>query len=368
MSFTILTIVNSQEMPAFVQQRLDSLNNKAQTCLTIYRYGYSPYSPDGDLPNQLRYSFLEEEGILLDSLGLELNIGMIYDNEMRDRLVQLIRNEYSECELDTLVNRYINRELSSFERRAMEMCRVDTFSIVVKKTDSLFVLLETQNTLDMFKKRNKIYHYEAFKSLKLDTTTIFIQTYNKVVYQARERERKEWLTKTYYDYTYLAELCGYIGDERFVKPLIEVLEKPDNFRKEKVLEALARMRVEPYYSDYVKKRMLTNDQIMNEEKWLDFRIEDFVYVLGTQEAFLELSKYLLSNKPNTTEVTDYADHAEYRDFPVSQDAYFLIQDNIINEDIQKIMGPYREDIDVLFKPIYDWMQKNYGKYKIRRIW
>jgi hypothetical protein len=27
-----------------------------------------------------------------------------------------------------------------------------------------------------------------------------------------------------------------------------------------------------------------------------------------------------------------------------------------------------EDYTPYLKPLYDWMQKNYGKYKIRRIW
>ena len=165
-------------------------------------------------------------------------------------------------------------------------------------------------------------------------------------------------------------MCGYIGDKRFIKPLIEILNKAEeDYQKEKIIEALTRMRVEPYYSDYVKKRTLTMEQIKDEDKWLDFKIEDFVNVLGTQEAFLELSNYLLSNKPYSTIVIDYEDHPEHRHYPVSDNAFILIRDNIENREVQEMIGKKSiEDYTPYLKPLYDWMQKNYGKYKIKRIW
>ena len=205
----------------------------------------------------------------------------------------------------------------------------------------------------------------------------------------------------YDDCTNFAEICGYIGDKRFIKPLIELLNNFDksledlkksfeeeysdeeddwdvekdsdvinlNYQRGKVLEALARMRIEPYYSDYIKKRTLTKEQIMDEKERLNFNIYDFVYVLGTQKAFLELSKYLLSNKPYQTISSDDGNYS----LPVSESAFYLIRDNIENKDLQKMIKEvdiYDDDYDLatLEKPIYDWMQKNYGKYKIKRIW
>jgi hypothetical protein len=165
-------------------------------------------------------------------------------------------------------------------------------------------------------------------------------------------------------------LCGYIGDNRFIQPLIELLNRAEeDSQKETVIEALVRMHVEPYYSDYVKKRTLTMEQIKDENEWLEFKLDDFVDVLGTQEAFLELSKYLLSNKPYSTIVIDYKDHTEYRHSPASDYAYMLIRDNIENQEVQEMIGKESiEDYAPFLKPLYDWMQKNYGKYKIRRIW
>ena len=191
----ILNLAQAKKMPDFVQQRLDLVKKETKRSLTDFRI-WGDVDTDGymTLPRGLSSFFIgskfsDNETELIDSLDLKLNIGMIYDNEMRDRIVQLMRNEYRKDELDTLVNRYINRNLGYIERQAMEICKVDTFSIVKKTTDSLYVVLEAQNILDMFKKRNKIYYYEVFKSLQLDTTEIFKQVYTRIREREREREK-----------------------------------------------------------------------------------------------------------------------------------------------------------------------------------
>jgi hypothetical protein len=96
-------------------------------------------------------------------------------------------------------------------------------------------------------------------------------------------------------------------------------------------------------------------------------------VLGTQKAYLELSKYLLSNKPYGIIAIDYSEYSESYPTsyttPVSNDAFYLIQDNIENKDLQEMIGnKHVADDPKLSISIYNWMQKNYGKYKIRRIW
>jgi len=371
--FYILTlfIAFGQEMPAFVKERLDSVKIKARIALEevrIYENGYREMK--GKLPeaNLLSSEFSDKEIEVINGIGLKLQIGMVFDNEMRDRLVQLLRNEYRKEELDTLVNIQINNNISLFENDAMKICKFDTMQIFKTTLDSFYIDLNNKNQVQF---SINMYKYDVFKLLHLDTTTIFKQVFNKIVTIEEERERENWLTNVNYNYTSFAILCGYINDERFIKPLVEALSKSsksDNFQQEKVLEALARMRVEPYYSDYIKKRTLSEEQIMDEKNWLDFDIDDFVYVLGTQEAFLELSKYLLSNKPYQMEIIDYADHSETHYNPISLGAFYLIRDNIENKDIQAIIGPNREDVEILLKPLYDWMQKNYGNYKIRRIW
>jgi hypothetical protein len=368
--------LHSQTIPNFVQQRLDSAKIKARMALEEVRICENRYRErEGELPyaNNLSTIFSHEEREQINSLGLKLNLGMIFDDAMRNRLVQLLKNEYQENELDTLVNFYINVSVDSRKKEALEECKFDTLTIFKMVLDSLYTDIKNKNPEDSllrkfeYVEKNK-YKYEVFQYLKLDTTQIFKQAYNRIIERDREMERESFLKKSYFDSS-IAELCGYIGDKRFVKPLIEALGKAEEYQIDKVLEALVRMRVEPYYSNYVKHRTLTMKEIKDETKWLDFEIDDFVYVLGTQEAFRELSKYLLSKKPYQIIDIDYEDYSESISTPVSLDAFFLIQDNIENKDLQELMSPeYAYQDQNILKQVYDWMQKNYGKYKIRRLW
>ena len=366
MCFAMLSIANSQSIPLEIQQRLQDIQDEARTRLDEFRI-----SNRGALPrNGLRWSFSSTERILSDSLGLELNMGMVFDDPMRDRMVQLMRGEFREDELDTLLERDMKRSIRHFERRALREPQIDTLSIFVKARNNLYDSLEAQNSLDIVKRWNRVYDLEVFRSLQLDTLSIFKQTFNEIVERERERERERLLTNARRRInTTLVGLAGRIDDERFTQPLIELLDIPNpgafpaesEALRRHVIVALVRMRVEPFYSDFVRERTLTTEQIMSDER-LNFDLFDFVNVLGTQQAFLELSRFLLSSKPYAVEIDERGSHF----FPVSLDALHLIHDNIRNEDLHEIIRdhtpPYRERL------VYEWMQANYGNYEIRRIW
>jgi len=369
-----LDCAQPQNSPDFVQSRMDSVREEARIALKNFRTN-DPAGLYKGLPQRIRTFptagiFSYNESRIIDSLGLNLSIGMVYDDAMRDRIVQLMRNEYIDGELDTLVNQWINRNIniSFYEREAMEIIRFDTISLLKQSVDSLLVKLESRNELDDFKKRNRIYDEEMFRQLQLDTTAIFRQVFDSIM--GGERERERWLQRKDYlntslRYSFFTVLSGLINDKRFIPPLIEALEMPNYFRQESVLTALVRMNVEPYYSDYVQKRMLSTEEIMDETKRLDFQLDDFVLVLGTQEIFLELSKYLLSNKPYGANISDTGTYYS----PVSRNAFSLIRDHILNKDLQELIeNKSLWNNPELAKPVYDWMKENYGNYIIRKIW
>jgi hypothetical protein len=354
--YLLLTnLVNGQSIPTFIQQKLHKIKSETEASLNNYRF-----ITEWKIPYKLSHEFSDEEILLIDSLNLDINTGMIYDDKMRDRIVQLLRNEYLEDEIDTLVNRQMTGNFSMYENDAMKACKFDTMQLFKTTLDSFYLYLKNQN---MAQFSISMYKYNVFKLLRLDTTTIFRQVYNKIIAIDRERVREEWLTKTYYDHTYIAMLCGYINDKRFIKPLIEALDKPDNFQKEKVLESLVRMRVEPYYSEYVKLRIRTIEQIKKESP--DFDIDELAYVIRTQESFLELSKYLLSNCPYSW----MSSESGYIPIPVKVEAFDLIRINIKNKELKKLINNKNvQDNPEIIISTYDWMQKNYGKYEIKRLW
>lgn len=358
-----------QQLPDDIQHRLDSLKNNVDIALN--NYIINPRK--GSLYHgELRYEFTYPSYLWDKSNQYNLNIGMLYDDNARERILQLMQNEYREFEIDTLVERNIAWNDDLYGERILEICKFDTTQIFQQTLDSFYIELKKKPKKAVGVIGSKsMYHYEVLKLLKLDTTEIYIKLYNEIVEKERVELREEYLKEKLErnSLRYLAYLCGYIGDKRFIKPLIEALDNPEDFVKETVIEALARMRVEPYYSDYVKQRTRTLEQIKKRKP--DFPIKDLVYVIGTQESFLELSKYLLSDCPYTITIIDDrtagTSNAAYT--PISYEAFYLIKDNIKNEDLQKIINKnHISDVPEMATQLYNWMQKNYGNYKIRRIW
>jgi len=369
MNFAIFNIASSQPIPLEIQQRLQTIQNDARIALEEFRTSDKHRFLDNFI---LSGRFTREEIVLVDSLGLEFTVAMIFDDIMRDRMVQLMRGEFREDELDTLLERDMNRSIRLFERRALRIPQIDTLPIFVEARNNLYDSLEAQNPLDIVKRWNRVYDLEIFRSLKLDTLSVFKQTFNEIVERERERERERLLASARRINATLVGLAGRIGDERFIEPLIESLDIPDRESfpelheglRRQVVVSLVRMRVEPFYSDFVRKRTLTMEQIMNDER-LRFELEDFVNILGTQQAFLELSRFLLSNKPYRIIISEHNSFST----PVSRSAFSIIRRNIRNEDLQEIMRIQGGHTDPYIKRLaYEWMQANYGNYEIRRIW
>jgi hypothetical protein len=370
LSLALHCSLQSQEIPIDIRQKLDHIQSNVRIGLDEYRFR----NRRGSFFYLLSLEFSDTEKQLIDSLGLKLSIGMIYDDDMRNRIVELLCNKYREYELDTIINRQIRGSIYSDSHEAFKKCKFDTLALFKTTLDSFFTDIKNKGTED-FKKQlegyesfyKEKYKSDVFKLMKLDTTEIFKQAYNKVVEKSKNEIRDEYLTSMYYDGNYFAELCGYIGDQRFIQPLIESLEKPNDFQREKVIEALARMKVEPYYTEYVQKRTRTIDSI--KKKKPDFDIEELVYVIGTQESFLELSEYLLSDVAYNYVVIDLEEGAYYKPNPMYNKAFDWISINLENNDLKDMIGnKYPSENPEIVKPVYDWMQKNYGKYKIKHLW
>jgi hypothetical protein len=364
-----------------VQNRLDSLKVQIATTLNNYRvwrhnedgakilpYFIGPYYSSVEIFSKTEYN-------IIDSLGLNISIDAIYDDKMRNRIIQIMNNEYQEWELDTLINRYISSGNFHIERDARKNCRFDTLEIFKATLDSFYTELKKQrpedSTLVRYESAKKYqYEFEIFKLLQLDTTILFKQEYDRLVERKKKDEKNYLLNGGDYNYNLLAELCGYISDTRFVESLKTALNSSNkyNFKREIVIDALVRISAEPYYSNYINDRSLSMAQILDETR-LNFGLGDFVFVLRTQDSFRELSKYLLSGKPYMTDIIDCEDHIEFNHTPVSSYAFSYIRDHIENKDLHKIIKEGRRENDAsLLISIYEWMQKNYGKYEIRKLW
>jgi hypothetical protein len=250
---------------------------------------------------------------------------------------------------------------SSFERMAMSHIKADTSKIFRQVKDSL-------NKYRDINQHKGLYQYsEVFRYLGMDTTVRFHFLVDSFRKDEKEKVIQMYLTQVHFDMSSLIKVCGYINDERLIKHLIHIMENPERFKdydpdylKQCVIGALVRMKVEPYLSEFLKLNTYSLEEIkeMNHVTYLSI----FAELLHSQESFRELSKYLLSSA-YTILTSEGPGGVAYGT------AFRYIIEYIENEDLWEIIGnPGIFDIKEGRFKIYEWMQENYGKYKIKRLW
>jgi len=347
----------SQNIPADIQQRLDEIRVQTRVRLDSARVNGLGVLPGVDLLSTRLFP-LPEQRKRADSLGLELHWGMVYDEPMRERLVQLLNNKIREDELEILIDRAMarieNMGMAIFEQDAMVAMGVVNTREFRQVQDSL------NRNRDKTVRERPYQNFDVFQYLQYDTLTVFRQTVDSLKKQEREDFRTHYLNQRI-EISMIALVCGRIGDERFVEPLINALNRPDIDNREfgAIRESLVRMKVEPYYSEFVEDLIFSLEEI----KEMDFvtHLNFYVDLLHTQESFRELSKYLHSNAYTNFSSEGPGGNASLR-------ALQLINQNIENEDLQILINDPSFDRRRDILKVYDWMQENYGKYEIRRIW
>ena len=340
----------SQEIPADIQQRLDEL--QAQFRLSLDSIRTNPDLVNWSIDALLSRWFPLEQRNRIDSLGLELHLGMVYDEPMRERLIQLLNNEFREGELEILVDRAMAR-ITTFDQRAM-------WAMGVFETREFRQVQDSLNRHRDREVRERLYsNPEVFRYLRYDTLAIFRQTMDSVKKQAREDLRIHFLNEREIARTaMITSAAGRIGDERFVEPLRNALRYWGEFRA--IRDALVRMKVEPYYSEFMEEYTFSMGEIQEMEFVVD--LHRYVDIVRTQASFREVSKFLHSNA--------YVEISS-RTGPFGngwEEALGVIRRNIENEDLHRMINDPAFDRERDILKVYDWMQENYGNYIIRRVW
>jgi len=361
----------SQELPKNIRERLEYLKTnirlKLDSCRTNISTGYlHPGFLSGN-GNVTTGAMTHYEGIAYYA-QYNLNWKMVYDDEMIARMIQLLNNEYRQDELDTLVNREMAWYTHSwFEQDAMRIMQVDTSKVFLQIQDSLNQHRDREIHPGLYQ------DFDVFQYLGLDTTAHFHFLIDSLKVAQREEKINYYLT----NYVYLPIMdivrqCGFIKDERLIEPLINLYNKlkENNIGDEKNYRSLIAqakwslfmMRVEPYYSEVLNTLLYSLDEI----RAMDFvgPVYALAEILNNQDSFRELSKYMFSNAP--TGVSS--------EFGFQGNAYLnafeYIKRFIENDDLQKMITAenFNIHIEENRQRVYDWMQANYGKYEIRRIW
>jgi len=385
---TIFSQNKNEELPQEIQTRLLSIRENITKQLDSCRFKNESLSIGA-----LSWFFSDGEGIknkerelALSKLNLEWN--MVFDDYMIDRTIQLLNNEYRKEEFDSLVNTQwaiINKN-RQWERETMFELKIDESKIFRYTMDSLNRHRDKDKHPDWYDKEEVLYY------LGIDTTAYFRSAVDSVIRSAKQENIDYYLNRFHFDIEGLVQSCGFIGDSRLKEPMFSLLNKyrkrldflkkemellenkeeteevrdflylyrEERFEKERIINALyislVQMRVEPYYTHFFKKWGCPTDDYC-----IVYFYYDDIVLFHNQEIFLIIANGLLStDKVNITGDGDYG--LQY------QNSYRDIVEYIENESLWKIINNPKFNLEKDRFKIYDWMQKNYGKYKIKRAW
>ena len=249
----------------------------------------------------------------------KFTVGLLYTEAHRLRILEVLNDEWPEWELDIITQRTLAWNVPGRRNLAETIAQTDTVRTKEEILDSLLR-----------------HRYE----------------------QIRERYRNETLWRRTF-----AELASFINDERFIEPLRRVYHEDPEFYG----LALARMGVEPYLSR-VEADLIARMQEPNSGHF--FTMGRMRSMPRTQALFRQLSEYLIRGDRYSFIGQDDAYHYTR----VAQVLFTLLA----NEEIRDL---YTQEEQELFffstvearreftkehaRRLYDWMQENYGNYRIR---
>jgi len=202
------------------------------------------------------------------------------------------------------------------------------------------------------------------KRLRFDTTAIYQKIFDSLYQEWQKQVRIEAKEIVQFDLWSIIELCGAIKDERFVPALKNLyVQSADRHIKNAAEIALVRMNVEPFRKNYFQERIRRIQHIRDNSPDPDLGspISDIAWNVRNQEAFLELSKFLLSDQPYRHIQINGSIYTEF----IADEVYSVIRVFIGNSEFLEIAGNDVFSTPELRKKVYDWMQKNYGKYEFR---
>lgn len=291
--------------------------------------------------------------------GRDLSRKAVYsDTLMQSRILQLLKGEFYEGELEELVAKELEREEYS------------TWTDSAKREESIRLEKKFQNQPSGWEMRK------------------------------------------------LLEACQYINNKQIIKRIEEMYKDPlYKYCKLELLDCLLIRHVEPYTSQVLRKSIYNKAQ--NDSIQLSNISQ--LYMIYNQKAFREMAEYLLSdayqimylcddnhsdndvhNVNDEHSVNDtiiFTDESGNRDTIITDgyldlefeeddtpsveeyryycfvEAFSCIQFCITNDDLQSMLKKMKGQVSsVRFiskenrRKIYNWMQRNYGKYKIKNRW
>ncbi|MBQ3634963.1 MAG: hypothetical protein II951_05030 [Bacteroidales bacterium] len=311
--FTLSTVAQTQCEQ--LEKKLEERRALHHKVLADIRYdAYLIKYVDGYKPQRSIYSLLDRysdaEVHGFEECGREVDINLVYDDYARHRVLQLLKNEFEEGELEALVR--------------------------LRASDAAKMHLGGEIDIDS-------------------------------MIETRRPKERELLLSTYsFDLGFLIELSGVIEYDGIVEQL-ETMVSDSAFSeyKQELLTALVCHKVEPYYSEFLSSSRFFDGCRVGD---MSGKIFALLRCAPSQESILLLSDYLGCNEHT---VITTADGTDPIDWHIRDDALYLLRRYVMNEDFMFMCGGFKEREHITneeSRKIISWLNTNYGKYKIRRFW
>ncbi len=291
----LLSVVSSAQLTREeVQKVFDARSEKILDILQNFRYKraryyYELYKNNSSFFGMNKYDYP-------DYLNMDLSIDALCTDGIKSRVLQLLKNEFYEGELDALVEYHAD---VNYQRR-----------------DKMTFIWQNLS--------NEMWRNEPLREILEDTTSVESKCFvDSCMTALKANKRKEITEHYYYELNELLRFCGRFHDERISQQLELMLkdstlvESYDNIRL-----ALVEQEVEPYFSAFldsckydIKSESETNDEKLSVElEGKELKLIEHTYC---EKAFRLLADYLMSER-------------YYETFDIEDHGIIEVNDSVIN--------------------------------------
>lgn len=280
-----------------------------------------------------------------EKMGFRKTINDLYSLEMRKRVLQLLRNQYNEGEMQKSLDWYMEYHEMEFEY------------IVDSQANSLY-MDSTDAQFSSFLKSEK---FSMFKDSVL----------NAIRHERELKAKNEYL----FAIEPVLALCGKLHDPEIQNELFSMYRQDSLKNCQKYIAiALSLQGIEKYQNEILEQNAYSqSDDIRSQYE----KVENLYFCVESDTAFYEIAKYLKTNKYVYMETAD----GDVEDIPTSAWVYAFgrIVENVTNPSLFEYIdmpnpwttpntGHWEYINEERRDKMYEWMMNNYGNYQLWQRW
>ncbi|MBR4268083.1 MAG: hypothetical protein IKQ46_18770 [Bacteroidales bacterium] len=294
--------------------------------------------------------------------GIDFRLVSYYDEQMKKRILQLLRNEFMENELDNLINKELSKITFCSKQRD-----IDTTSLSYLKQRESFFCQKKDSLLSEYKDK---YHFNLHIIIGVckylynsEIENELLRLYNSDI---------NW-SKVSGITSQVGNIQAYINLKDEIKVVLAAHGKNEflnEWKYDETKDINWQFDIKDTLDDLFSQKMVENIR--------------YLAAVHTEESYYELSKYLLSPRFVYSEEVEESMESDYlNDYNnyIRCFAFMYIVKNVTNIELYKSLQflwyfeqhnnfqNIRHNLTEEFcRKVYDWMQDNRGNYKLWYEW